>query len=356
MSWEDRMQSSREKQKAADEYNKKLPTAEVNPISNNETKKTNNEDGRIALERRSQLGFKNSSLNPTGNLKEQSRNQFTDIYKNVMEKAANFINKKNSDENKISDYGVLKYHENSNYIPQNSHEERLTGHLVSELENALFILQETFEQMSQEIYGQKVPVEFHYADLSSDNQEKNTGADLGLIFHVNLPDFPETFRVAAIQAKKMKDNGARIDIEQKKKLIEMYDGMAYYMFYDMTSEHSSPLIQNANSISMLDDEEKEQSSYTYKKDKIVDSWDGAIPLSVFLIFDMLNTYKRTEVQSIWEAKNLLLFGKNENSYSHFENRHLKPSKILTVSIGGISDIHKEYGSLSRLFRSEYPEE
>ena len=122
MSWEDRMQSSREKQKAADEYNKKLPTTEVNPISNNETKKTNNEDGRIALERRSQLGFKNSSLNPTGNLKEQSRNQFTDIYKNVMEKAANFINKKNSDENKISDYGVLKYHENSNYIPQKSNE------------------------------------------------------------------------------------------------------------------------------------------------------------------------------------------------------------------------------------------
>lgn len=243
----------------------------------------------------------------------------------------------------------------SNYIPQNSHEERLTGHLVSELENALFILQETFEQMSQEIYGQKVPVEFHYADLSSDNQEKYTGADLGLIFHVNLPDFPETFRVAAIQAKKMKDNGARIDIEQKKKLIEIYDGMAYYMFYDMTSEHSSPLIQNANSISMPDDE-KEQRSYTYKKDEIVDSWDGAIPLSVFLIFDMLNTYKRTEVQSIWEAKNLLLFGKNGNSYSHFENRHLKPSKILTVSIGDISDIHEEYGSLSELFRSEYPKE
>ncbi len=244
----------------------------------------------------------------------------------------------------------------SNYIPQNSHEERLTGHLVSELENALFILQETFEQMSQEIYGQKVHVEFHYADLSSNNQEKYTGADLGLIFHVNLPDFPETFRVAAIQAKKMKDSGAIINIEQKEQLIEMYDGMAYYMFYDMTSEHSSPLIQRANSISVPDDGKKGQSSYTYKKDEIVDSWDGAIPLSVFLIFDMLNTNKRTDVQDIWDARNLLLFGKNEEWNYNSNDSHFKPSKILTVSIGGVSDTHKDLGSLSDLFKNEYPKE
>jgi len=120
----------------------------------------------------------------------------------------------------------------TNYIPQNSHEERLTGHLVSELVNSLFILQDTFERLSQKIYEQKVPVEFYYADLSSNNREKDTGSDLGLIFHVNLPDSPETFRVAAIQAKKIKKDGsATINLTQNDTLIKQYNERAYYMFY-----------------------------------------------------------------------------------------------------------------------------
>lgn len=243
----------------------------------------------------------------------------------------------------------------TNYIPQNSHEERLTGHLVSELENSLFILQDTFEMFSQEIYAQKVPVEFYYADLSSNNYEKCSGADLGLVFHINLPDSPETFRVAAIQAKKMKNVGATIDLAQKETLLKQYGEMAYYMFYDMTDEHNSPLIQNASRIIIPDDETGIHDTYSYGKKKIVDSYRGAIPLSVFLIFDMLNPYKQTSINSIWDAKDVLLYGKDSRG-GYFEDSYHKPSRILTVSIGGISNNHNDLSNLSDLFRNEYPKD
>ena len=135
-----------------------------------------------------------------------------------------------------------------NYIPQNSHEERLTGHLVSELENGLYILRDYFEEASKAIYGEKIPLNFYYADLSSNRQEKNTGADLGFIFYVNLPDFPKHIRIAAIQAKKAKKTSATIDIDQLNKIISAYEGNAYYMFYDMTSDRLSPMIRRASAI------------------------------------------------------------------------------------------------------------
>lgn len=245
----------------------------------------------------------------------------------------------------------------TNYIPQNSHEERLTGHLVSELENSLFILQDTFELFSQEIYAQKVPVEFYYADLSSNNYEKCSGSDLGLIFHINLPDSPETFRVAAIQAKKMKNAGATIDIAQKETLLKQYGEMAYYMFYDMTDEHNSPLIQKASRINIPDDKSGIFDTYSYGKENIVGSNGGAIPLSLFLIFDILNPYKQTSIKSIWDATNVLLYGRDSRGdYSDVSHRHHRPSRILTVSIGGISNNHNDLRNLSDLFRNEYPKD
>ena len=69
----------------------------------------------------------------------------------------------------------------NNFIPQNSHEERLTGHLVSEIANSLSIVSETLKKQAFDLYQTEVDLNFDYADLSSNNQEKNTGADLGFI-------------------------------------------------------------------------------------------------------------------------------------------------------------------------------
>ena len=77
------------------------------------------------------------------------------------------------------------------FIPQNCHEERLTGHLVSELTASLKTIRSEFENMSVELYGEKKSLDFIYHDLSANRRERITGADLALCIHIDLPDFPQ---------------------------------------------------------------------------------------------------------------------------------------------------------------------
>ncbi len=226
-----------------------------------------------------------------------------------------------------------------NYIPQNSHEERLTGHLVSELENGLFILREYFEGTANKLYGQNVPLGFYYCDLSANNQEKYTGADLGLIFYVNLPDFPKHIRIAAIQSKKIKNSSALIDVPQLEAIIDRYNEDAYYLFYD---REVSPLIKSATEIKKKQRNDNTHESFSYNRKDAV--YEG-MPLSVFLVFDMLTSFMNTEgkrINSLWEAKKRLM---------NFERKD-KPSKILTISIGEIR--HEDLHNISDLFKNDFP--
>lgn len=239
-----------------------------------------------------------------------------------------------------------------NYIPQNSHEERLTGHLVSELENGLFILREYFEQKSKEKYGVNVPLNFYYADLSANKQEALTGADLGLIFYVNLPDCQKHIRIAAIQAKKVNRTSARIESGQLDTIINRYEGDAYYMFYDMTTEKLSPLIQRASVVK----EELDDNSTSYRRDLIT---LRGVPLSIFLIFDILNSSMtpNCDFSSLWEAKDFLIHPeKKKNNMLQYANKieyDNAPEKILVVSIGNIEK--EEYSNIGDFFKHDYPE-
>lgn len=240
-----------------------------------------------------------------------------------------------------------------NYIPQNSHEERLTGHLVSELENGLFILREHFEEASKEIYGENIPLDFYYADLSSNRQEKITGADLGLIFYVNLPDFPKHIRIAAIQAKKVKETSAIIDVDQLSTIMKVYNDDAYYMFYDMTSDRLSPMIRRASFILSDMKDEVDKVTASYERSQII--YRG-VPLSVFLIFDMLNTSIST-FQNIWEAKDRLMNPtyKKKKLWDNYndDNNASSPSKILTISIGSLGR-NEDLNDIRDLFKGDYP--
>ena len=233
----------------------------------------------------------------------------------------------------------------TNYIPQNSHEERLTGHLISEIANSLNIINETFEQKAFELYQSKVDLEFHYADLSSNNKEKHTGADFGLIFHINLPDYQEKVNVAIIQSKKF-DKSASIDLRQIETLKKFAEESGYYCFYDMNrKDRTSPLIQKANSItSILGNDIEKMKSKSLKRNDITERYDGRIPLSIFLIFDMLNPENDSvkSFSNIWEAKNFI-----DN-----QNRDFQLSKVLTVSVGGISKSNQDLRNISDLFRFE----
>ncbi len=231
----------------------------------------------------------------------------------------------------------------NNYIPQNSHEERLTGHLISELANSLNIINETFEKKAFELYQKNIDLNFHYADLSSNNNEKHTGADLGLIFHINLPDYQEKVNVAIIQAKKFKER-ASIDLKQIETLETFTQKSGYYCFYDMDKkDRNAPLIQRANSIiSILGNDDEKLKTKSLKREEITERYDGGIPLSIFLIFDMLNP-DNDNVKSftnIWEAKNFISSKNNDFSVS----------KVMTISVGGISNSNQDLRNLSQLFR------
>lgn len=233
----------------------------------------------------------------------------------------------------------------TNYIPQNSHEERLTGHLISEIANSLSIIKETFKEKAFELYQSEVDLEFYYADLSSNNKEKHTGADLGLIFHVNLPDYQEKVNVAIIQAKKFNER-ASIDLKQIETLKKYAENSAYYCFYDMNKkDRTSPLIQKANYItSILGNNKEEYLSKSLKRNDITERYNGGIPLSIFLIFEMLNPDNSSikSFSNIWEAKNFV----------DSQNQHYKPARVLTVSIGGVSKSNQDLRSISDLFRFE----
>ncbi len=232
-----------------------------------------------------------------------------------------------------------------NYIPQNSNEERLTGHLISEIVNSLNIINETFEQKAFELYQSKVDLEFHYADLSSNNKEKYTGADLGLIFHINLPDYQEKVNVAIIQSKKF-DERASINLRQIETLKEFAEESAYYCFYDMNrKDRTSPLIQRANSItSILGNDGDKLKTKSLKRNDITERYDGGIPLSIFLIFDMLNPDNDSikSFSNLWQAKNFI-----DN-----QNRNFQLSRVLTVSVGGITNNNQDLRNISDLFRFE----
>lgn len=231
----------------------------------------------------------------------------------------------------------------NNYIPQNSHEERLTGHLISEIANSLSIINKTFKEKAFELYQSEVDLEFHYADLSSNNKEKYTGADLGLIFHINLPDYQEKVNVAIIQAKKFNER-ASIDLKQIETLTKFAEKSAYYCFYDMNKkDRTSPLIQRANSItSILGSNKEKYLSKSLKRNDITERYDGGIPLSIFLIFEMLNPDNSSikSFSNIWEAKNFV----------DSQNLHYKPARVLTVSVGGVSKSNQDLRDISSLFR------
>lgn len=235
-----------------------------------------------------------------------------------------------------------------NYIPQNSHEERLTGHLVSELENGLFILHDSFEETAASIYGKPVPLNFYYADLSSNSQEKRTGADLGFIFYVNLPDLPKHIRIAAIQAKKAGPSSAVIDAEQLDTISRAYGDDAYYMFYDM-SDRMSPMIRKAQNVKEGQGEVTSGKSFSYGRDGI----NQGTPLSMFLVFEMLLASKKEDntFKNIWDAKYKLL---NPEERRYYDNE-VRPSRVLAVSMGDF-DRNDDLQDIRGLFRNDIPQE
>lgn len=169
------------------------------------------------------------------------------------------------------------------FVPQHSHEERLTGNLVSEIEAALFLVRQSFMEMSQERYGELRKIDFLYYDLSRGGTiEKNTGADLAIILTVDLPDMPRMVRSAALQAKKVNGSGT-IPKEQYQTLVAQFGDAAEYLFYDMHHQtFLPPMVLPASNFKDKAEKGSNSASFNITLDEI----DNGLPLSLWLLTRM----------------------------------------------------------------------
>lgn len=175
----------------------------------------------------------------------------------------------------------------SRFLPQRSHEERLTGNLVSEIDSAFFLIREKFRILSQERYGESKVIDFYYYDLSRGGKaEKITGADLGLIFVLDLPDLPFMVRSLRLQAKKVYET-SQIDLAQYHTFTSSGDEDSAYLFYDMSPKtYCAPIVYPAKSMISYakSAEEKSNKSFSLSYDNIL----NGIPLSLFA-YQILST-------------------------------------------------------------------
>ncbi len=178
----------------------------------------------------------------------------------------------------------------SRFIPQRSHEERLTGNLVSEIDNAIFLVREIFKKTCLSLYKIEKVIDFFYYDLSQGGKlEKETGADLGLILVIDLPDFPYTVKSFILQAKKISGNSVQIDREQYETMMKHRKSECAYLFYDMNlARLCSPLIVKIDHFFLenqyKESEEDNTASFNIKFDDVNTMGH---PLSLFVISHLI---------------------------------------------------------------------
>jgi len=215
------------------------------------------------------------------------------------------------------------------FIPQRSHEERLTGHLISELEAAIQLAGSAFQSAAQLRYQAPMALDFAYYDLSRGGKiEKQTGSDLGLILLIDLPDRPKLVRYAAIQAKKMNPN-ASIDKLQFDALSNQFSKCAYYMFYDCNLDCvAPPMMMPAHELDAQKKADPSTKSFTVNTESI---YNKTMPLSLWLVKMMADGKVGEATKNLEDAvKAFRIFHEksNANPESNFQ-----PTRLAMISIG-----------------------
>jgi hypothetical protein len=129
------------------------------------------------------------------------------------------------------------------YTPYWSHEERLTGHLVSQIVERLEDFGAHWRHLNQATQPSSSDIKVYYADTAIGLRESITGADLGLIIQARYGDQPEFFKVVRFQAKKTQNGGDNADINlQQVDALLQHEGLGYFLFYHrLDSEQWTPI-------------------------------------------------------------------------------------------------------------------
>jgi len=219
-------------------------------------------------------------------------------------------------------YGEYRF--SSRYCPLASHEERLTGHLISELSSALTVVAPAISERGRETYGQDVVLDFIYEDLARGGREAYTGADFGLVLFINLPGMPKPhIRWSAFQAKKIESgtSTARIELKQLVDLTtwckQCGDADAgAYCFYDTDGGRGlAPTVARMWDVKQAlksagvdppDSYRSEEADRLGKTKPTVDAVQLAhCSLSEHLIFSMALEGAGAGARSLWEATSFL---------------------------------------------------
>ena len=159
------------------------------------------------------------------------------------------------------------------YPPLGSHEERLTGHLLSELFAGLRTVAPAVSRAATNALGYPVEMDLVYADLSagrvstfngrSSARETYTGADFALMVVRAEHGWANCSVTAAVfQAKKLVDDRAEIGLSQLVTLLTRGGNGAYYCLYDMLSwRRLAPMVVDAGDL-WRDESNPERSNKT----------------------------------------------------------------------------------------------
>jgi hypothetical protein len=116
------------------------------------------------------------------------------------------------------------------YLPFWSHEERLTGHFISQLCERVSEFKGRWAELDSSETN-KSWLDVWYADTATGNREKETGADLGLIVNGQYLGDREFFKAARFQVKKVPaNNTATIKLDQTQALLGT-DNLGFYLFF-----------------------------------------------------------------------------------------------------------------------------
>lgn len=218
------------------------------------------------------------------------------------------------------------------YVPFWSHEERLTGHLVSLMIDRLEDFGIHWRALGDG-GGKDTTCRIWYADTATARRERMTGADLGLVVHARFPGTDEYFKVARFQAKKVDKNGkATIDLQQSEALLGQ-EYLGYYLFYHFADRRHwslAPTVLPAEKFRAQIETERKESPKNSLGSKSENVCDDGFDLATFITFgvaDQASEYGVLET-SPDAAFSVMMSGSAG-----------LPSRVLVVTLGsGTADV------------------
>lgn len=222
------------------------------------------------------------------------------------------------------------------FAPLWSNEERLTGHLLSQVVMQLDNFGPSWRDLAGSASSEPL-CRITYIDTATAGQEKYTGGDLGLVVHGKYSEHGEFFKAAVLQAKKADWSCAcRVDVPQAQRLMQQ-ESLGYYLLYhpyDKTRWCPPPTVHSAHGIVSQVNEAAKQNQGTLHQSMKGSGWDFA----AFVTFGLADPASEVGVCAATprEAAAVVMTGANDSigrSNSLGGDRASAPSRVIVITVG-----------------------